>query len=284
MRASLSRLSPYLAVFALAGSIGCAGDPELSSNTDRPSFEAWVQSLYREPETGRFIVDWDMAISTEDELRPYYERLYNGAELTVNQVNGVDDIYDETQKHQLTYCVSDTFGDRKQAVIEAMEGSTVGGWMTIADLTFTYVPGEDANCTASNNNVFFDVNPTTGGQFIARSFFPSSPRDQRNILIDDTAFDIGPDDPFNLTNVLAHETGHTIGFRHEHVRANIFDIPFDQWLSCVLEGLIDQNYRPVTDYDSASVMHYPQCGGTGALQITELDAQGASEIYGPPQG
>ena len=212
MRASLKRLSPCLAVFALAGSIGCAGDPELSSNTDRPSFEAWVQSLYREPETGRFIVDWDMPVSTEAELRPYYERLFNGAELTVNQVNGIDDIYDDTQKHQLTFCVSDSFGDRKQAVIDAMNGATVEGWMSVADLTFTYVPEEDANCTASNNNVWFDVNPTSGGQFIARAFFPSSPRDQRNVLIDDTAFDIGPEDPFNLTNVLAHETGHAIGF------------------------------------------------------------------------
>ncbi|HWM86858.1 MAG TPA: matrixin family metalloprotease [Kofleriaceae bacterium] len=242
-----------------------------------------MQSLYREPETGRFIVDWDMAVSTEAELRPYYERLYNGAELTVNQINGIDDVYDETSKHELTYCVSDSFGANKQRAVDAMAESTEA-WMASADVTFTYVPAEDANCTASNNNVFYDVNPTTGGQFIARAFFPSSPRDQRNILIDDTAFDIGDDDPFNLANVLAHENGHVLGFRHEHVRANIFDIPFDQWLSCVLEGLIDQNYRPVTDYDSASVMHYPQCGGTGALQITELDVQGVQDIYGPPQG
>jgi serine protease len=284
MRASLNTFFSCLAVCVLAGSIGCAGDPELSSSQDRPTFETWVQSLYREPETGRFIVDWDMAVATEAELRPYYDRLFNGAELTVNQVNGVDDIYDDTQKHQLTYCVSTSFGDRHQQVVDAMAGATIDGWMAAADLTFTHVPGEDANCTASNNNVFFDVNPTSGGQFIARAFFPSSDRSTRNILIDDTAFDIGPEDPFNLTNVLAHETGHTIGFRHEHVRANIFDIPFDQWLGCVLEGLIDQNYRPVTDYDSASVMHYPQCGGTGTLQITELDIEGAQAIYGAPQG
>jgi hypothetical protein len=284
MRASLFNPLSSLAVFALAGSIGCAGEHGVSSNLDRPSFDAWVQSLYVEPETGRYIVDWDMAVATEAELRPYYDRLFAGAELTVNQVNGVDDIYDATQKHALTYCVSDSFGDRKQAVIDAMAGATTDGWMAVADVTFTYVPEQDASCTASNNNVWFDVNPTSGGGFIARAFFPSSPRDQRNVLIDDTAFDIGPDDPFNLTNVLAHETGHSLGFRHEHVRANIFDIPFDQWLSCILEGLIDQNYRPVTDYDSASVMHYPQCGGTGTLQITDLDAEGVQAIYGPPQG
>jgi serine protease len=283
MRASLSRLSSCLAVFAVSASIGCAGDAEVSSNTDRPSFDAWVQSLYREKETGRFIVDWDMAIATEEELRPYYDRLFNGAELTVNQVNGVDDIYDETQKHELTFCVSDSFGDRKAQVVEATVGAAES-WMAAADLTFTYLPEEDASCTATNNNVWFDVNPTSGGGFIARAFFPSSPRDQRNILIDDTAFDLPPDSPFNLTNVVQHETGHVLGFRHEHVHANIFDIPFDQWLSCVLEGLVDQNYRPVTEYDSASVMHYPQCGGTGTLQITELDIQGVQEIYGPPQG
>jgi serine protease len=284
MRASLSGLSSSLAVVVLAGSIGCAGDPELSSNQDKPSFDAWVQSLYREPETGRFIVDWDMAVSSEEELVQYYDRLYNGAELTVNQINGVDDIYDEAQKHELTYCISDSFGDNKQAVIDAMDGATVAGWMAHADLTFTYVPEEDAACDASNANVWFDVNPTSGGQFIARAFFPSSTRDTRNILIDDTAFDIGPDDPFNLTNVLAHETGHAIGFRHEHVHADPMNIPFENWLSCLLEGIIDQNYRPVTEYDSASVMHYPQCGGTGTLQITDLDIQGVQDIYGPAGG
>jgi hypothetical protein len=39
----------------------------------------------------------------------------------------------------------------------------------------------------------------------------------------------------------------------------------------------------VTNYDSASVMHYPQCNGTqgGDLVLTSLDRQGVSSVYGP---
>jgi hypothetical protein len=275
-----SKLSSYLSVLALAGAVGCAGGEGVSSNHDKPSFETWTETLYQEPSTGRYIVDWDMAVSA-DELPAYYDRLYGSGELTVNQVNGVDDVWNATAKHQLTYCIGN-FGANQQRVIDAMNEATAG-WQASADITFTHVSAQDgAACTASNPNVLFDVNVTSGGQFIARAFFPSSPRAQRNVLIDTTAFDIDEDDVFSLDGVLAHELGHALGFRHEHVRAPIFNIPFENWLNCILEGFLDQNYRPVTNYDSASVMHYPQCGGTGVLQITALDVQGAQAIYGAP--
>jgi hypothetical protein len=277
-----SSIRPALFVAVLT-TAACQGDgSNVNSNQDKPSFDAWVASLYQEPDTGLYIVDWDVPVSDYNELRSYYDRIYNGGSLTVHQANGVDVIWDENQKHELTYCISDSFGNRKQQVVDAMAAAT-DGWMDAADLTYSYVPAEDGNCTAQNNNVLFDVNPVDSGQYVARAFFPNQPRDQRNVLIDDMAFDI--EDPiFTLEGVLEHELGHTLGFRHEHVRADIFDIPFENWLSCVLEGILDPNYRPVTEYDSASVMHYPQCGGTGTLSITELDIAGARSIYGAPTG
>lgn len=283
MRARLtSPIRPALLVAVLMTAACQGDDSNVQSSRDVPSFDAWVASLYQEPDTGLYIVDWDVPVSDYNELRSYYDRIYNGGSLTVHQANGVDVIWDESQKHELTYCVSNSFGDRKQEVVDAMASAT-GGWMAAADLTYTYVPAEDGNCTARNNRVLFDVNPVDSGQYVARAFFPNQPRNQRNVLIDDMAFDI--DDPiFTLNGVLEHELGHSLGFRHEHVRADIFDIPFENWLNCVLEGFLDPNFRPVTEYDSASVMHYPQCGGTGTLSITELDIAGARAIYGAPDG
>ena len=69
--------------------------------------------------------------------------------------------------------------------------------------------------------------------------------------------------------MLRHELGHTLGFRHEHTRPEAG--------TC----FEDTSWRALTAYDSASVMHYPQCNGTqkGDLVLTSLDNQGASSLY-----
>jgi serine protease len=288
----ISILNGALAIAAaalLGGAVGCnggggGGDDTATSAPEqqRPSFEEFVATVYREPATGIYIVDGDEPVLSVEGLRPYYERLYGGDALTVHQAGGVDQVWNATQKLNISYCVSNTFGDRKQRVVEAMATAT-GGWMAAANVRFVYAPEQDANCTASNAAVVFDVNPTSGGQFVARAFFPGQPRSSSNVLIDDSAFEVDDGSVFTLDGVLKHELGHALGFRHEHVRASPFTIPFENWLSCLLEGFIDTNYRPVTAYDAASVMHYPQCGGTGDLSITQLDVQGAQSIYGPPQ-
>ena len=67
------------------------------------------------------------------------------------------------------------------------------------------------------------------------------------MLVDDSIWTSGSWTP---TNILGHELGHTLGFRHEHTRpesGTCFE---------------DNNWRPLTPYDSASIMHYPQCNGT----------------------
>lgn len=278
-----SRLGTCLVATALTGAIGCTAyePPELSSNREAPTFEEFVDSLYQEPESGQYIVDWDVPMSSEEHLREAYYRLYGGGELTVHQSGGVDAVWSDEQKLQLSYCISDSFGARKQLVVDAMTTAT-DGWMAAANVAFVYVPEEDANCTNQNENVLFDVNPVDSGQYVARAFFPGQERSTRNVLIDSSAFEVDEGSVFTLGGVLAHELGHALGFRHEHVRADPFDVPFQNWLGCLLEGFVDSNYRPVTEYDAASVMHYPQCGGTGDLTITALDIAGAQEIYGPP--
>lgn len=245
-----------------------------------PSYEEFrARYAFREPQTGVWIANGDTAFASEKRLREFYDEQARAAPgttveeqgLIVNRVANADDTWDAVTKRRLTYCVSDAFGARKAAVVQAMREAT-GEWMAAADVQYVYVPGSDAACSTASDLVF-DVNPVNaGGAYIARAFFPSSPRSAREVLIDDSAFTPGA--AYTLRGVLRHELGHTLGFRHEHTRPE--------------SGTCFENsdWRPLTPYDRASVMHYPQCNGTGswALEITALDEEGAAALYGNALG
>lgn len=238
----------------------------------------WEQFRYGkvfvEPDTGLFIADHDTPFSSEKQLREFYELNVREGQLIVNRIGTADDKWSATAKLNISYCISNTFNGNKAQVIQAMADAT-GAWAAVANIKFAYVPAQDASCTASNNNVVFNVAPVNvNGQYLARSFFPAETRANRNLLIDNTAFG---DPSINFVGVLRHELGHTLGFRHEHTR------PEAGATSC----FEDNNWRALTSYDSASVMHYPQCNGTGSftsLALTAMDAQGAAALYGAPGG
>jgi serine protease len=235
-----------------------------------PSFDEFEAATYREPwERGVYIINGDTPIVDRKALREAYESLYGGQALIVHRAAGLDARWNETVKKNLTYCVSDAFGARKPEVIAAMRAATDQGWETFADVDFIHVTAEDAACDATNPRVLFDVRPVSNQPYLARAFFPNYPRDARNVLIDATAFDTS----WTLANILGHEAGHVLGFRHEHTRPEA-GVCFE-----------DDNWRPLTEYDSASVMHYPHCNGTASdLAFTATDAAGAAALYGPPGG
>ncbi len=254
----------------LVGLVGCAVDqPELGS-TAGITFEEFKARTSREPGTGAYIVDWDMVVHGDDALFEFYGRFQQGG-LAIYTAGGVDVKWSATQKKQLTYCVSDAFGAQKQTVVEAMRNAHDNGWEKFADVNFTYVPGQDATCNAQNTNVLFDVSPVTGAPYTARAFFPDDARATRNVMIDSTAFQMTG--AVTLTNVLGHELGHTLGFRHEHIRPE----------AAATQCVEDNAFRGLTTYDSASVMHYPQCNGTSTtLAFTQRDQQGVALVYGAP--
>lgn len=269
------RFAPFIVAFSVM--VGCGGSSEISirSGDEGLSYEQFLSRVYQE-DTGEFIADGDTLFVDEAELRAFYdtnvavppdELVTTERGLAIMTSKGKDVKWPLAQQTNLTYCVSSSFGSNYNAVVSAMASAT-GAWSAAANVKYVHLTSQDGNCTARNKSVVFDVNPVdVRGTYLARAFFPNTARNSRNIKIDKTAFTQSGDP--TLTGILRHELGHTLGFRHEHTRPEAG--------TC----FEDNNWRPLTTYDSSSVMHYPQCNGTGdwSLTLTSRDAAGAASVY-----
>ncbi|MET0516900.1 MAG: matrixin family metalloprotease [Nitrospiraceae bacterium] len=247
------------------------------------TFEEFERSVYHEPwPGGKYIVDGDTPIADRKHLQEFFDvrvktqtgRLGPVVQLVVNQEAGQDTVWNSTQKKQLTYCVSSSFGNRHAKMVSEMVAAG-GAWEQIADVKYVHVASQDGTCDASNPNVVFDVRPVNvSGDYLARAFFPNEARASRNVLVDESSFQLDPNGKLTLVGILRHELGHTLGFRHEHTRPES---------GACFE---DSDWRPLTDYDKFSVMHYPQCNGGGdwTLVLTDMDKRGAACLYGALPG
>ncbi|AWV89380.1 helix-hairpin-helix domain-containing protein [Bradymonas sediminis] len=251
-------------------------------NTGEPvSYEDFRAQVYCEPDHDICVTEGDIPIAGgEAGIQAfYYERIRaSQSALSVNQSGGEDTLYTRARRLDLSYCVDDAFGEDKALVITAMR-EAAEAWEAHGHLKFRYDASQDADCGMDlNAAVFFTVttSPADAG-YLARAFFPDSQAADRQVRVNVPSFAAAGDgdDDFakNLTmaGILRHELGHVLGFRHEHTRPEANDY----WC------FEDDNYRPVTEYDSASVMHYPQCSGTGdwSLVLTDIDVQGVAFFY-----
>jgi hypothetical protein len=235
-----------------------------------PTYKEFAASTYTDP-TGVKIVNGDEPVDNSGELRQFYDSMVKAPKtqndgLIVNTISGVDDKWSASQALNLTYCVSTKFGTHHDDIVAAMNGGSALWEGASTKVNFIYVPAQDGSCTTRNNSVLFSVEPVSTTQYIARSFFPSTTKRSRNVLVDDSIWTSGSWTP---ANILGHELGHTLGFRHEHTRPEAG--------TC----FEDNNWRPLTPYDSVSIMHYPQCnGGSTNLSFSSLDSQGIKALYG----
>lgn len=215
--------------------------------------------------TGVYIIDGDIPLLHPSQKFDFIQS--EDEKLIVDTVEGVYDIWNEYDRMNLTFCISDKFGKDKDLTVKAFLQATKD-WMEVANVRFEYVAAEDKNCTDTNTNVMFNVAPAHGERYLARAFFPNYPREYRNVLVNDDSYTYSLK---SLTGFIRHELGHVLGFRHEHISKDSRRLCDE-----------DENFKPLTQYDSASVMHYPHCGGTGQIEnlaITSVDAEGAQVVY-----
>lgn len=257
---------------------------------DKSYDEFLKESVYKENfENGVFIVNGDTPILNEEELRSFFfsniknsinESLFgvrllasnNMEKLIIDAPDGNAYGWSENGKLDLRYCVSIAFGTRYELVKKEMEQATLA-WKNAGNVRFQHIAKYDANCDENQKGVVFDVRPVNvNGSYLARAFFPRYPRYQSNVLIDESSFNLDPSGKLQLVGILRHELGHVLGFRHEHTRPSS---------GACFE---DENWKPLSDYDAFSVMHYPQCNGLGdwSLKLTAIDKEGTSFFYGAP--
>lgn len=192
----------------------------------------------------------------------------NHIDLIINTLNkGIFDKWKPKDAVALTYCVSEKFGANKARIVEAL-AQAANDWMNAGNVKYIYLPQHDAKCDQKNANVVFDVRPVVGQPYLARSFFPNTARVSRNILVDSSSLKF---DATALAGFLRHELGHTLGFRHEHISKDS-------------KGLCpeDDSFKPLTNYDQFSVMHYPQCGGKNVITnmiLSATDVEGVRLVY-----
>lgn len=275
------------AMASLSACIGDSDTPDLQTDERWKAFKQSALKISDSP-VPLYIFGGDMLAVGEEGLRREYERYFGASSetrdgegrvtssLTVDRVNGADVLlgtrYADSSggRYNLTYCIQrSTFSASELGALETALAQATSSWSGLVNVSFRHDASQDASCGSGNTNVFFNVRNVSSGAFFGSAFFPDYPRSTRELLVDDAAFTTtsgGRD----LQGILRHETGHILGFRHEHI-----------WLGdCTGEALGDA--RHVTSYDESSVMHYPQCRDsmTGGYRQTTLDYQGAIGLYG----
>jgi hypothetical protein len=258
---------------ACSASVGTVSEGVLPDNAALQTFEEFRRGALQES-TGEYVVDGDVVLETDVQLKQFFDAQSEAGEtvtvqqeLAVMTSNGRAVLWSAAQAKNLTYCLSPDFGWSRSEVATALDAASED-WMRVANVRLLHMAAEDARCSRSNPRVLFNVEPVdVQGRYLARSFFPVTPRASRNIKIDVTA--LGRQRLPRLSGILRHELGHVLGFRHEHTRPEA---------GACFE---DENWAALTSYDQHSVMHYPQCrgGGNPELRLSPLDIRGAQKAY-----
>lgn len=275
----------------------------ISDPENDEAFNAYLDTLPKvsnplQKSTVFYLVEGDMPF-TEKQVRAYLRSKssapvmvgHDNSELLVHIENGKQAFW-EPEARTLRYAVmraSFPSQDRYDKVIADIVAAS-GDWVDACPdcgLQFVHKPEFDSvddplgYIEALNSDelrfvVFYSdvTSAEPANAYIARAFFPSTPRHLRSVIVDSSYFGLeSRGSRFTGSGVMRHELGHVLGYRHEHIQG----IP-----GCRSEGT---SWRPLTPYDGKSVMHY-NCGPSadrGDLILTNLDKDGHRKLYGPQQ-
>jgi len=289
------------------------------------SFEEFERTR-RGPTPGTYVVEKDILLTGIEELEAWFHRRHptydrvdvssagaplgsQRAELNINLRPDSDCVLKEPKdcwdrwcdgmKHQLTYCVSTRFDElhdagTRDAVVQAM-ASAAYEWNNAADITFRHVPSGDGGCNPAE--VLFTVEPyestpvetSNGLERVsgALAFFPSDDPQYRRLWLNWRRLRAPGEMP--LRNVLLHELGHVLGFRHEHLTHADSSEPHQEQGKDWISVTHPHDARPGED-DPLSVMHYLEIGeigthipeGRSEYSLSERDRQGVAHVYSKP--
>jgi len=298
MRSWIAKSVGMLGLAAATCVTGCGPSPEgdavdvtvLDATPKLPPWEDFKRDAERiDPDgTVYYMVEWDVPVLTEADLRVYYDTVAAGdVEKGVLHLHGgVDDVWLGGDQLRLRYCVDTAFNTtptnvNQAAMIDAMAQAT-RAWQRVARVRFTYDPGNNGNCARTSpipDSRYIKISRYDGLGFgtVACAFGPQSHaswtcsgQDGNTIGVNATS------SVSSWPGVMMHELGHSLGLHHEQFHSNG-------------GGCTPISTRDVTPaVDLVSVMGYPNsvapCANTTPLpdRLSPGDGHTMRMLYGMP--